>query len=215
MFPAAALFDLDGVLIDTEPEYTRIWDNIVLVHPTGIDNFALKIKGTTLPKILETYFPDTDIQHDVVRMIKEGEAAMAYPIFDGTEAFLQDLKDRGIPSAIVTSSGPVKMGRLFKALPGFRDYFDVVITDADISHSKPHPECYLTAAQRLGVDPKDCVVFEDSFAGLQSGSNAGATVVALATTNPAESLRDKADLVINNLSGLTVDSLICQLKNTI
>ena len=208
MFPAAALFDLDGVLIDSEPAYTGIWNEIVSVYPTGIDNFAHVIKGNTLPRILSTYFPDPEIQKAVVTMLKERENAMEYEIFEGVNAFLDDLKARNIPAAIVTSSGTVKMARLFAKLEGFAKYFDVVITDADTTRSKPHPECYLTAAARLGVDPAECIVFEDSFAGLQAGRDAGAAVVAIASTNPRESLTDKAHTVIDGFAGITVDSLV-------
>ncbi|MDE6135182.1 MAG: HAD hydrolase-like protein, partial [Muribaculaceae bacterium] len=104
----AALFDLDGVLIDTEPVYTGIWSSIDKAFPTGVDNFALKIKGTTLPDILSGYFPAE--QHSlVVEMLKEKESKMDLPLFDGVEAFLGELRRAGIPAAIVTSSGDRKM----------------------------------------------------------------------------------------------------------
>lgn len=203
----AALFDLDGVLIDTEGIYTDIWTDIERVHPTGIDGFALKIKGSTLPRILGTYFPEPDVQADVVRMLKEAEGAMEYRMFDGVTDFLTDLRANGIPMAIVTSSNRAKMDSLFAAMPHFEEYFDAVLTDADTTHSKPHPECYLNAAARLDADPGECVVFEDSFAGIEAGTAAGARVVALATTNSRESLQGKADVIIDTLGGLTLATL--------
>ena len=205
--PEAALFDLDGVLVDTESIYTRIWSAIDEAHPTGIENFALKIKGSTLPQILDTYYPDQEVRADVVRMLKESEDAMTYSIFDGVEVFLSMLREQNIPTAIVTSSNKAKMDILFAQLDGFRDYFDAVLTDADTSRSKPHPECYLNAAARLGARPENCIVFEDSFAGLQAGRDAGAKVVALATTNPRHTLVDKADVVIDSFKGLTPERL--------
>ncbi len=211
MFPAAALFDLDGVLVDTETEYTRIWRDIESHYPTGIDNFALKIKGNTLPRILETYFPAPEVQTDICRMLKEREEAMEYRIFAGVEAFLDELRTHGVPAAIVTSSGVAKMERLFGSLPGFRERFGAVLTDADVTHSKPHPEGYLKAAARLGVKPEECIVFEDSFSGLQAGRSAGAKVVALATTNPYRTLVDKADAVIDSFDGLCLEALLKKL----
>lgn len=204
----AALFDLDGVLVDSEPGYTAIWDYIVTVHPTGIDNFALKIKGNTLANILATHFPDQEIQRDVVRMIKEGEDTLPLPLFAGVTEFLTDLKNAGIPAAIVTSSGDEKMDRLFKEHPGFRDFFDVVVTDSWVKRGKPDPECYLKAAEALGVDPADCYVFEDSFNGLKSGRAAGAHIIALATSNPRESLTDLSDRVIDSLSEISASELV-------
>lgn len=201
---AAALFDLDGVLIDTEGLYTEIWSDIERAHPTGIENFALKIKGNTLKRILDTYFPDAEEQKAICAMLREREDAMQYRLFEGVEAFLSELKEAGIPAAIVTSSGPVKMQRLFGMLPGFADYFSTVLTDGDVSRSKPDPECYQKAAARLNADIEACVVFEDSFSGIEAGRRAGARVVALATTNSRESLEGKADVIIDGFKGYTL-----------
>lgn len=204
----AALFDLDGVLIDTEPVYTGIWTDIDSCFPTGYSDFAYRIKGTTLPNILATYFPDPHIQAKVVAMLKSREETMEYPLFDGVVNFLKALRDAGIPAAIVTSSGDAKMERLFATVPGFRDFFVEVITDSRVSRSKPHPEGYILGARLLGADPADSFVFEDSYNGLAAGRAAGATVVALATSNPAGSLAGKADAVINSFTGFTVENML-------
>lgn len=194
----AALFDLDGVLIDTEPVYTRIWNDIEKHFPTGKENFAQIIKGSTLPKILNTYFRPED-HAAIVAMLEEAEETMEYPLFPDTIPFLQRLRTAGIPAAIVTSSNDRKTDRLFAMYPGFRDYFASVVTDSRVRHSKPDPEGYLLGASDLSTDPADCVVFEDSFNGLKAGRAAGCTVVGLSTTNPAGSLTDLADIVVPSL----------------
>lgn len=194
----AALFDLDGVLIDTEPVYTRIWNDIEKHFPTGKENFAQIIKGSTLPKILNTYFRPED-HAAIIAMLEDAEESMDYPLFTDTIPFLQRLRDAGIPAAIVTSSNDRKTNRLFAMYPGFRDYFASVVTDSRVRHSKPDPEGYLLGASDLSTDPADCVVFEDSFNGLKAGRAAGCTVVGLSTTNPAESLTDLADIVVPSL----------------
>lgn len=204
----AALFDLDGVLIDTEGIYTEIWNDIEKEYPTGVENFALRIKGNTLPNILATYYPDAKVQRKVVQKLKDSEEKMEYRIFDGVIEFLVDLCANDISAAIVTSSNNAKMQRLFEALPRFKFFFDTIITDADVRKGKPNPECYLTAASRLGVAPDKCVVFEDSFAGLKAGRAAGASVVALATTNSKESLEGQADLIISSFREIKVKQLI-------
>ncbi len=193
-----ALFDLDGVLINTEPEYTRIWNEIDARFPTGVEGFALKIKGTTLPDIMARYYPDPDTDAEVRVMLAEREEAMPYPLFDGVLDFLQALAREGIPAAIVTSSGDVKMQRLFGMYPGFRDFFGAVVTDSMVTHSKPHPEGYLLGAAMLGVPSERCVVFEDSFNGLRAGRAAGGRVVALATSIPRNSLAGLADEIIDS-----------------
>lgn len=202
-----ALFDLDGVLIDSETEYTRIWDEIESVHPTGIRNFPLVIKGTTLPHILDTYFPDEPVRSHVVEMLYERENTMEYRPICGAIDFLDALAEAGIPMAIVTSSAKDKMENVYRQLPGFRERFAAIVTSADVTKSKPDPQGYNLAARRIGCEPQWCCVFEDSFSGLEAGRRAGGRVVGLATTNSASSLEGKADLVINHFREMTVDIL--------
>ncbi len=199
----AALFDLDGVLIDSESIYTVFWNRMNELFPTGIDNFAYVIKGTTLPQILDRYFPDPKVQAELRVYLKKQEAEMVYRIFPGVERFLKALKEKDIPTAIVTSSNDAKMKVLFDSLPGFRDYFDVVVTDTDVTRSKPDPQGYMLAAERLGVPSEHCVVFEDSRAGLEAGRRAGGKVVAVATTLTHEDIAGCGDIVIDSFEELT------------
>lgn len=199
----AALFDLDGVLIDSESIYTVFWNRMNELFPTGIDNFPYVIKGTTLPQILDRYFPDPKVQAELRVYLKKQEAEMVYRIFPGVEGFLKALKEKDIPTAIVTSSNDAKMKVLFDSLPGFRDYFDVVVTDTDVTRSKPDPQGYMLAAERLGVPSEHCVVFEDSRAGLEAGRRAGGKVVAVATTLTHEDIAGCGDIVIDSFEELT------------
>lgn len=199
----AALFDLDGVLIDSESIYTEFWNKIDRLYPTGIPNFAYVIKGTTLPKILDTYFTDPEIRVHVLDHLREQEKNMRYVIFPHVVDFLKQLRLEGIPTAIVTSSNETKMADLFSRLDGFRDYFDIVITDADVVRSKPDPEGYKLAASRLGVPSERCVVFEDSRAGLEAGRRAGGKVVAMATTLKREDIENKGDIVLKSFEDFT------------
>jgi HAD superfamily hydrolase (TIGR01509 family) len=99
-------------------------------------------------------------------------------------------------TAVVTSSNIPKMLSVYAKRPEFRQLFDAILTSEDFAKSKPDPDCYLRAAQRFGVSPSDCVVFEDSFNGLKSGRAAGMYVVGLATTNTADAIRNYCDEVI-------------------
>lgn len=203
----AALFDLDGVLVDSEGVYYEFWDNIDRMFPTGIPDFAASIKGSTLKKIMD-YFPDPDVRSRITTMLEEQERSMRYVLFDGVIPFLDELRSRHIPCAIVTSSNEDKMHKLFDQHPGFADYFKVVITDRQVTRSKPDPQGYLLAAARLACDPADCYVFEDSFSGLEAARRSGAKVIALSTTNAADTLVDKADKVISSFRQLSVDELL-------
>lgn len=200
----AALFDLDGVLIDSEGIYTEFWHDIDVRFPTGVKDFEYVIKGNTLGTILDTYFNDDTVRGLILEALREQERSMQYRFFDGVEDFLSAIHRLGVPSAIVTSSNARKMKHLFSSLPILKEYIDVLITEEDVSHSKPHPEGYNLAAERLGVDPKNCIVFEDSMAGVEAGRRAGGAVVGIATTNPAESLLDFADMVVESLADVDI-----------
>lgn len=202
-----ALFDLDGVLIDTEPLYTEFWRQVGLKHQLPSPTFAYDIKGTTLKDILSRYFPDKAVQDDIVRMVHDFEDNIVYPVFDGVIDFLDRLQADGWKIAIVTSSDDQKMEYLFNQIQWMKSRFDTIINGTMVSKSKPDPEGYLKAAQALGCKPEDCVVFEDSIQGLEAGHRSGAKVVALATTNSREKLVGKADLIIDNFNGLNPEML--------
>lgn len=196
----AALFDLDGVIIDTEGTYTEFWANEGRKYgckPT----FAHDIKGTTLTDILK-FFPDVATKNQVKKDIHDFESTMKYMLFPGSMEFLKRLKAKGIKCAIVTSSDNIKMNFLWGQHPELKEMFDAVITGSIVSESKPSPQGYIMAAEKLGIDPRDCVVFEDSYQGLEAGRRSGAKVVALATTNPSDKLHDKADYVATSIESL-------------
>lgn len=202
------LFDLDGVLIDSEGLYTQFWEDIEKIYPTGVDNFTYKIKGNALFKILDTYFKEEQIKSDIVERVHEFERTMKYPIYDGVIDFLSELKENNIPIAVVTSSDDVKMDYLFKQYPDFRQYFDVIITGSMVTESKPHPQGYLLAAEKLGCNPCDCFVFEDSLQGLDAGMASGATVIGLTTSNPEHLLKEKAHKIIDNFVGFSMRDML-------
>lgn len=195
----AALFDLDGVLVDTEGVYTEFWAQIDREFPTGVEDFEHIIKGSTLARILDTYFIKAD--HDLIlERLRRQEDEMQYRLFPNVLHFITGLRARGWGVAIVTSSNEVKMRHLFEQLPELQPLVDTLVTDGDVTHSKPDPEGYLLAARRLNCNPKDCTVFEDSLAGLEAGRRSGATVVGVATTNPRHALEGLADYIVDIVS---------------
>ena len=203
-----ALFDLDGVILDTEGSYTAFWDDYGSRHFSEKD-FGLKIKGQTLVKILGDYFPEENERKAITEAINDFERNMSYPFVPGVENYIKSLKSNGIKTAVVTSSNLPKMENVYRCHPGFREMFDIILTSEDFSESKPSPYCYLKAMRLFGAGPEDCVVFEDSLAGLQAARASGAFVTALTTTNPEEVVRNYADLVIRdfNDSGIGANGL--------
>ena len=203
-----ALFDLDGVILDTEGSYTAFWDDYGSRHFSEKD-FGLKIKGQTLVKIIDDYFPEENERKSITDAINDFERNMSYPFVPGVENYIKSLKSNGIRTAVVTSSNLLKMENVYRCHPGFREMFDMILTSEDFSESKPSPYCYLKAMRLFGAGPEDCVVFEDSLAGLQAARASGAFVTALTTTNPEEVVRNYADLVIRdfNDSGIGANGL--------
>ena len=201
------LFDLDGVLIDSERLYTKIWEAIEQQWPTGIDNFAYKIKGTTLEDILEHYFPDEKVRQEVVKELYRLEGMMIYGPKPGAIELIETLRSRAIPVALVTSSNDLKMQHLWNDMPGFKEMFDVIITGDEVTHSKPNPEGYLRAARSIGVNPERCVVFEDSLQGVKAGKAAGAFVVGVSGTLKAEDIEPYSDMVVSSLEDIDIDEL--------
>ena len=203
----AALFDLDGVVFDTEPQYTVFWGaQCREFHPEhpGLEH---EIKGQTLDQIYDAWFNGNlkVIRPLLTDRLNAYEAQMDYRYVKGFEKFISDLREQNVKTAVVTSSNQQKMESVYRQHPEFKDLFDVILTSEDFEYSKPHPDCYLKAAARFGALPEECIVFEDSFNGLKSGRAAGMTVIGLATTNLAEEITPLCDQVINDYLELSED----------
>lgn len=198
----AALFDLDGVILDTEGQYTRFWSEMGRRYVPSVPDFAQCIKGQTLVQMFDAWFPDPDIQREVKRQLDEFELQMTYPYIKGAYAYVKALHEEGVPTAIVTSSNLVKMENVYRLRPEIKELFTHILTSEDFEASKPHPDCYLRAAERVGVPINECVVFEDSMNGLQAGRASGAYVVGLATTNPKETIASLCDEVVDDFETL-------------
>ncbi len=205
----AALFDLDGVVFDTEPQYTVFWGaQCREFHPEhpGLEH---EIKGQTLAQIYDRHFSGEleKVRAVITERLNAYEAQMDYIYIDGLQAFIEDLHQHGVKTAVVTSSNRIKMEQVFKHYPEFNTLFDAVLTSEDFAESKPSPDCYLRGADRFSAHPSECVVFEDSFNGLRSGKAAGMYVVGLATTNSKESIKGLSDCQISDYKGFDYKKL--------
>ena len=199
------LFDFDGVIADTESQYTIFWNKQGKDY-LGLDNFGHTIKGQTLVQIFDKYFKDmVKEQEEIVPNLNAFEKQMSYDYIPGALEFLQALKAKGIRTAIVTSSNDIKMSNAYASHPELKELVDAVLTSEHFSKSKPDPECFLKGMEVLGGTPQDTVVFEDSFHGISAGRASGAFVVGLATTNKSEALTPLCDLVIDDFTSVTVN----------
>ena len=196
-----ALFDLDGVILDTEMQYSCFWGDMGRTYHPEVPDFANRIKGQTLVEIFDRWFAgQTERQAEVTRRLNDFEAHMSYTYIKGTRAYVEGLRRRGICTAIVTSSNDAKMRHVMSAHPEFSELFDHIFTSEDFSASKPAPDCYLLGARHFGVKPDECIVFEDSINGLRAGRAAGCYVIGLATTNTRSAVAPLADIVIDDFT---------------
>ena len=201
------LFDFDGVIADTESQYTYFWNKMGMDY-LGLEEFGHTIKGQTLVQIFGKYFNGKlKEQQEIVPQLNAFEQNMSYDYIPGALEFMQELKKRGIRSAIVTSSNDIKMSNAYAAHPELRDLVDTVLTSEHFSKSKPDPECFLKGMEVLGATRQETVVFEDSFHGIAAGRASGAKVIGLATTNSREVLTPLCDLVIDDFTQISVEDL--------
>ncbi|MEU0044747.1 HAD family hydrolase [Streptomyces werraensis] len=197
----ALLFDNDGTLVSSLDSVNRCWTRWAVEYGLTAEDFArIELHGRPAAEIAADLLP----AHLVPQAVARIEDLEVEDVADGGVGLLPGTKEflAGLPAerwAVVTSA----TRRLAEARLGAAGVLPKTLVAADdITHGKPDPEPYLLAARMLGVDPAECVVFEDAPAGLQAGRAAGMTTVALATTHRAEELT--ADLVVRDLSALSV-----------
>ena len=205
----AALFDLDGVVFDTEPQYSVFWGGICRQYHPEHPGLEHEIKGQTLTQIYDRWFsgPLLTEQESITARLNDYEQQMSYEYIAGFKALIAALRQHGVKTAVVTSSNIPKMESVYRYQSGFTSLFDAILTSEDFDRSKPDPDCYLKAAQRLDAEPDECIVFEDSFNGLRAGRAAGMAVVGLATTNAAEAIRPLSDIQLRDYKNLTFERL--------
>lgn len=193
----AVLFDMDGVLIDTELQYGNFWRMIAKRYNLYFEGFEKQIRGMTLKRLFEEPFKiiiDTE-KDDVLKEFKIFENAMSFPEISGIASLLPLLKQSGIKLALVTSSDLEKVKRVILETK-YDLYFDVMITANDIENGKPSPDCYLKAAEKLGITPENCIVFEDSFAGIAAAKSAKMVVVGVSSSHSKAELMCECQTVI-------------------
>lgn len=199
----AFLFDFDGVVVDTEDQYTTFWDEMNRRYVPQVKNFAQILKGNTLVEVFKKYIPLESDRQTIRRELDEFQHTMSYPGIPGVEAFVAALRAAGVKTAVVTSSDRAKMEAVYQQRPEIREMFDRVFTSEDYAESKPSPDCYISAARSFGFEPRECVVAEDSLNGLKSAKASGSLVVGLATTNPRSVVEEYADIVIDDFTSFT------------
>jgi beta-phosphoglucomutase len=216
---AAAIFDLDGTLIDNNIYHIIAWKEYLKRNGRELtdEEYKSNFNGRTNRDVVEYLHGRKMTDEEAAPFYLEKEA-MYREIYQpyinpvpGLLDLLKQLQTNGIPIAIATSGITVNIEFMFNHLP-IRQYFKEVIHSSHIKKGKPDPEIYLRSAEKLGVNPADCVVFEDALVGIRSAKDAGMKVIALTTTHTVKELSE-ADLVIKNYTEVNVDLIKALIKN--
>ncbi|MEU8226702.1 HAD family phosphatase [Kribbella sp. NPDC048915] len=212
----AVLWDMDGTLVDSE----KVWAEVQLELLAGLGatwtiEDCMTLIGSDLRDAVEVWMariPEGAISAEELadQMFSAVVDALREQVSfqPGALELLRALRKEEVPCALVSASYRVMIDAVLGHLPP--DLFDVIVAGDEVTLGKPHPEPYLTGAERLGVDPANCVVIEDSMTGTQAGTAAGMYVVAVPqwVTIPDAPRR----LVVKSLEPLTPDSLRALLR---
>ncbi|MFB6714169.1 HAD family hydrolase [Streptomyces sp. NPDC056237] len=196
----ALLFDNDGTLLSSIESVYRCWSRWAQEYGITAEDFeGLELHGRTAGEIVAGLLPADRVEEALARIeqLEVEDAPGGVVILPGTKELLGALP---VHRWAVVTSATRSLGRARLREVGVD--FPLMIAAEDVARGKPDPEPYLLAAERLGVDPARCVVFEDAPAGLRAGRAAGMTTVALATTHDRSEL--VADVVVDDLSAISV-----------
>ncbi len=182
----AVLWDMDGTLFDTERIVMDCWERVCDAH--GYANsrpILLRCIGRNIRESNEILRENFGEGIDIEAMRKEQKDLMygeigksSVPVKAGITDALEWMATKGIPTALASSSDHAKIVSYLER-SGLKKYFITIVGGDEVTQGKPHPEMYLTTAKKLGIEPKDCLVFEDSRNGVISASEAGMQVVMI------------------------------------
>lgn len=200
------IFDLDGVLVDTTEFHKQSWYDVGEKEGFEMsEEFFYRTFGTRndkiIPHLVEGITNDrmerlSQLKEERYRELIKGKLEL----LPGVKALLEDLKAKNFLTAIGSSTPQVNLDLMLEDT-NTHDYFDALVCGGDVTESKPAPETFLKAAQKLSLSPAQCVVVEDATQGIQAGKAAGMAVVAVTTTRPRSQLT-QADVIVDSLTEL-------------
>lgn len=201
-----AIFDMDGLLFDTETVYQRGWtiiaDEFGVERKPGLGKACCGTCGDLTLRLVNEFHPTVDAEAYVRRVIEyvHDEAAKNLPVMEGAREILQYFHEHGVRIATASSSTVAQIeANLIKS--DLRDYFDAVVGGDLVANGKPAPDIFLLAAERIDVPPVDCYVFEDGYNGLRGAATAGCAPVMIPDTMlPTDEMRTICTGVYPSLS---------------
>jgi beta-phosphoglucomutase len=218
----AAIFDLDGTLIDSYDAHYEAWRSISATHGVAvtIDDYYSHFGRRNEDLLRECWLRagKGELTHgQIVALDHEKEAAYRsivagrLPVMDGARELVASLRADGFRTAVGSSGPPANVALAIEGL-ALENAFDAVVTGRDVKRSKPDPECFLLAAERLAVPPSRCVVFEDAPAGIAAAKAAGMRCIAITSKGHTIERQCEADIVFPSVKTVTVTAVRALLK---
>ncbi len=200
------IFDIDGVVIDNHEYHFKAWMEFAKKYnyPLDAQKYKDEFNGKTNADLFKMIFGD--ISKEKQKALADEKEGLYHRLYEphmkvhkGLEEFLEFVHRRSGKVALGTSAPTENVDFILDGLK-LRKHFDVIVDGAQVDKGKPDPQVYLLCCSKVGLDPKDCVVFEDSLAGLDSGKRAGCEIVGVATSHKASELRPRTDLIIHDFT---------------
>ena len=216
------IFDMDGVVIDSNPYHKIAWEKFLSGQGIPFDDqlFDNVLSGRTGPTSLRMIFGDglsqekldlflNEVDSNYQTILRESEDVR--PIA-GVHAFLNQITGNGLRLALATSAPTLNIELGLQKLK-LENTFEHIVGKVDVSHGKPHPEVYLRSLELLGMAAENCVVFEDSKAGIQSARSAGIKVVGIASGHSKEELLEEGvSMVVDDFVGMELDQILSLIR---
>lgn len=209
----AVIFDMDGVICHTNPYHSMAFREFFSkrdLSPTD-DEFAMHMFGKSNSYILSHFLQRVVEGEELLQMENEKESLFRQiyePYIDpieGIVAFIHDLHSNGVKLGVATSAPQANLDLILTKVP-IRSHLGSIMASENVKKHKPDPEVYLTSAKNLGVEPDQCVVFEDSFSGVSAAINAGMRVVGVLSSHTKEEL-PPCNLYIENYREMTYQKI--------
>ncbi len=208
----AVIWDMDGVLADTASYHLSAWQEIFGKRGVKFteEDFRRSF-GRRNDTIIRKTLGEQIAQGEIEAIAREKEETFRRIIgqniksLPGAVELLQSLKKQGVKMAIASST-PIENIRLVTRSLGIENCFQALVTGHDVTEGKPSPRVFLLAAQRLGVEPRNCIVIEDAVAGVTAARRAGMRCVAITNTHPRQSLKE-ADLIVDTLEAISINDI--------
>lgn len=200
-----AIFDMDGLMFDTEQIWQKNWKLIAdEMGVTLAEEFKYNICGTSgalMNSVIEKYYGVEDgsgIAADCKKRVHD-DLMESTPEKPGVHEILEFFRDAGVRIAVASSSSVEQIRRNLQNT-NTEDFIEVIVSGTELKRGKPEPDIFLTAAEKLGIDPRECYVFEDAFNGVKAGHAAGCcTIMIPDQMQPTEEIRALADAVCASL----------------